>query len=98
MKLLSIETRDELSFIAFGDRSRNFQVGTQSCARLEADLQDRVVWIWIGTNPIPHGIPIEQIRRFSPVDNPVVGYPAEEPKAPVKLAVVKPTGAHKPKK
>ena len=97
MKLHSIETRDELSFVAFGERSRNYQAGTPPCARLEADLPCRVVWIWIGSSPVPHGIPLEQIRRFSPTEE-LVGYPAGEPKPPIKLSVVKPTGAPKPAK
>lgn len=74
MKLQSIETRDELGLVAFGPRSRVFEVGISPTAELFLDLPNRIVWLRGVGQPVAHGIPLEQVRRFTPM--------AEAPEAP----------------
>jgi len=67
MKLKSIETRDELGLVAFGPRSRVFEVGVSSTAELFLDLSNRIVWLRAAGQEVAHGIPLEQVRRFTPL-------------------------------
>ena len=67
MKLKSIETRDELGLVAFGPRSRVFEVGVSSTAELYLDLPNRIVWLRAAGQEVAHGIPLEQVRRFTPL-------------------------------
>lgn len=85
MKLKSIETRDELGLVAFGPRSRVFEVGASSTAELFLDLPNRIVWLRAVGQEVAHGIPLEQVRRFTPMTSP-------EPKT-----AAKPTAKDAPK-
>lgn len=77
MELQSIETRDEIGLVAFGPKSRIYVAGTAPVQRLVLDPAMRIVWLYALGHATPHGIPLEQVRRFQELPAAPVALPAE---------------------